>query len=222
MSKDKTTGRDVFAGLVADAPEFATALPVGKHVVTIEEIREVESKGDTDKFAGTTGQLAIVGKNDDGQVTIFINLIGFVRKDEITPEMIEDIPAPTGVKPAAWAKMNHEDKVATLFNSYETPEGDEIAVANFDMEINGQQVEALHRIEDPDRTTKSLGKLQKLLVDVGIPKGTKMKGKADIFRALQGKEVGVSVITGSLMNRKKKAMIKVEYTFPAEDMKDLD
>lgn len=223
MSKDKTTARDIFAGLVADAPEFATALPVGKHVVTIEEIKEVESKGNAEQFAGTTGQLAIVGRNENGEVTIFINLIGFVRKDEITPEMIEDIAAPAGVKPAAWNKMTHEDRVETLFSSYETPEGDNIAVANFAMEINGQDIEPLHRIEDPERTKKSLGKLQKLLVDVGVPKGTVMKGGLpQIVKALKDQEVGVSIVKGSLNNRKGKAMIKVEYTFPADDIKDLE
>lgn len=224
MSKDKAGQfRDVFAGLVAEAPELATALPVGKHVVTIEEIKEVESKGNDELFAGTTGQLAIVGKNENGSVTIYINLIGYVRKEDITSEMIEDIAAPAGVKAAAWNKMTHEDRVETLFSSYETPEGDNIAVANFDMEINGQEVEARNRIEDPDRTKKSLGKLQKLLVDVGVPKGTVMKGGLpQIVKALKGQDVGVSVVKGSLMNRKGKAMIKVEYTFPASEMEDLD
>lgn len=222
MSKDKN--RDIFAGLVVEVKETTKVLPVGTHVGTITEVKEVESKG-TDEFEGTTNQLAVVVANDQGQITVFVNLAGYVRKNEITSEMIEDVPAPHGIPASKWSKMTFEDKVETLFSEYTTPEGEDHAVANYPMtlNINGKEVEVAerHRIQDEERSKKSLGRLLSMLSHVGVPIGTKLKGKADAIAKLKDKEIGVKVIEGSLKNSRGKTMLKVEYTMPASEVDEL-
>ena len=227
MAKETKRIGDIFAGLQVEVIEQVATMPVGKHKGEIVEVKEVQSKG-TDDFEGTTNQLAVVVEDEEGRrITAYINLAGYYRKDEITSEMIEDVSVPngSGITPAKWAKMAFEDKVEVLFDSYTSPEGDEIAKANYPVELNidGESIaiEENHRLPHAKRTKDSLGKLMSMLHHVGVPIGHKLKGKAEVISLLSGKEIGVSVVEGTLRNRRNKAMLKVEYTMPASEVDDL-